>query len=92
MLNQLVKNNTEIRFQSTIIESDFVIFPEFQSYLEEIKNIEISNLFCSTRVQILDRSNNCFEINRILFYLFWRRIFPKGKRLLENIIQIILFF
>ena len=71
MLNQLVKNNTEIRFQSTIIESDFVIFPEFQSYLEEIKNIEISNLFCSTRVQILDRSNNCFENkqNTFLFIL-----------------------
>lgn len=79
MLNQLVKNNTEIRFQSTIIESDFVIFPEFQSYLEEIKNIEISNLFCSTRVQILDRSNNCFENKQNTFLFILAKNLSEGE-------------
>lgn len=45
MLNQLVKNSAEINVRPTIIEADFVASPEFQNYLEEIKNIEISNLF-----------------------------------------------
>ena len=48
-------------------------------YLEEIKNIEISNLFCSTRVQILDRSNNCFENKQNTFLFILAKNLSEGE-------------
>ena len=84
MLNQLVKNNTEIKFQSTGIEADFVIFPEFQNYLEEIRSIEISNLFCNTRVQILNRSNNCFENKRNVFLFILTENLSEGEEIVQK--------
>lgn len=70
-LNQFLKKHGEIHFDKTILEAYFVVPQKFQEYINEILSIDISNLFCNTRIQISKGYNKNYEAkeNSFLFVL-----------------------
>lgn len=94
-LNKFIKNSSGNKYVRTVLEANFWTSFELQSYLEDILSIDINNLFCMTKIQVLntwtqeitDKPNSFFfllikdiqEIEKIV-----------GKSNLQNPIYVIL--
>lgn len=52
-LNQLIKKSGLTSYQKSIIDACFYVPSAFQSLLEDILALDVNNLFCSVRAQIL---------------------------------------
>lgn len=50
-LNQYIRKNGIISYSKTIIDAIFILSSDTQLFLNEIKNIDINNLFCSTHIK-----------------------------------------
>ena len=67
-LNQLIKKIGVTTYDRTVIDAQFYISSNLQYLVEKIKSIDINNLFCSVRVQIIGNNLRYEESdNSILF-------------------------
>lgn len=51
-LNQLIKNSGITSYKKTVIRANFIVADSMTTYLEDIKDIDINNLFCSVFVSV----------------------------------------
>lgn len=82
-LNQLIKKTGVTAYAKTIIDAHFYISSDFQYLMEEINSIDINNLFCAVRIQIIgNRLNYEYSDNSILFIVTGSD--EEGEKLISN--------
>lgn len=91
VLNQYLKKNEIVSYNRTIIDATFILPPDMQVFLEDVTNIDIGNLFCSTRIQTSNGKLKHFEntANSYLFVLTSN--IPEGLDFTKKSSRIILF-
>lgn len=51
-MNQLIKNSGITSYKRTVVRASFAVSDSMATYLDDIKNIDINNLFCSVLVSL----------------------------------------
>lgn len=83
-LNQFIKNNQEIIYQKSILQAYFVISPELQVYEENVRNLDISNLFCTTKIEILNNLDGGFVDEKNSFLFILAKNFSEGEQIIRK--------
>ena len=65
-MNQLIKNSGITSYKKTVVRASFAVSDSMAAYLDDIKDIDINNLFCSVLVSLRNTApiganeNDCF--------------------------------
>lgn len=67
-MNQLIKNSGITSYKKTVVKASFAVSDSMTAYLDDIKDIDINNLFCSVLVSLKNtvpvnsNENDCYFI------------------------------
>lgn len=82
-LNQIIKKNGVTNYCRTNLDAYFTATNELQSYLDDILYIDINNLFCTTKISIID--NNCSFKDKENSFLFVLALnCSEGKKIVKK--------
>lgn len=79
-LNQFIKNNSGMSYQKSILRAYFFIPAELKGYAEDIRSLDIRNLFCSTEISVSDQAECYFENNENSFLFILAKDVSDGEQ------------
>lgn len=82
-LNQLIKKTGTTVYEKTVINAVFFIPTGYQAMVETIKSIDIHNLFCTVKIQILGIKSDYEENDRSVLFIIAEN-YKKGSEYLAN--------
>lgn len=68
-MNQLIKNSGITSYKKTVVRANFAVSDSMATYLEDIKNIDINNLFCSVLVSLRNTASAGLNENDYSFII-----------------------
>jgi hypothetical protein len=68
-LNQLIKKSGVTSYDKTIIDAYFLVSPVLQQIIEKINSIDIKNLFCAVRTQMIEEKRNYNEDEKSILFI-----------------------
>lgn len=83
-LNQLIRKDELTHYQRTIIDAVFYVSPSLDSLLEDIVSLDVNNLFCSVRVQVLGPNLKYEETNNSVLFIL-AEDYDQGNKILSQI-------
>ena len=83
-LNQFIKNNSRMIYQHSFIQAHFMVPPNLKKYEEDIRSLDIGNLFCTTKVKILNNSECYFENEKDSFLFVLAENLSEGERIVQK--------
>lgn len=79
-LNQFIKNNAGMIYRKSILQAYFLVPEKFKEYEEDIRSLDIGNLFCSVEIRILNQPEYCFENDKNTFLFILANDISEGER------------
>lgn len=82
-LNQLIKKAGMTTYVRTIVDAYFFLPSDLQQMMEEINSVDINNLFCAVRVQMVGAKCNYEENDKNILFIVAESL-GEGRKYLEN--------
>lgn len=68
-MNQLIKNSGITSYKKTVIRANFALLDSMAAYLDDIKDIDINNMFCSVLVSLRNTTPTSSNENDYFFII-----------------------
>lgn len=82
-LNQLIKKTDMTTYEKTVIDAYFLLSQNYQQMMEEINAIDINNLFCAVRIQMLGAKRNYEDDSKNVLFIVVESM-DKGSKYLKD--------